>query len=154
MLRVTILSTPRRFAKEFERCCGEYKALCIAAAWCGIPRHCLPYSYLETFRGRIIATIGTSFNHTHPDSIELLRSLKADVRIFRDGPNLFHPKLYSFSSGHRIALFIPLSIFLKCQRRAIRISVPVSRLQWRRGFSETTRGNRSAMSLRAISPAA
>lgn len=106
MLRVTILSTPRRFANEFERCCGEYKTLCIAAAWCGNPRHCLPYSYLETLRGRIIATIGTSFNHTHPDSIELLRSLKADVRIFRDGPNLFHPKLYSFSSGHRIALFI------------------------------------------------
>ncbi len=106
MLQVAILSSVSSFAKEFERCCREYESLHIATAWCGNPDHVLPYSHLEGFRGKISATVGISFNHTHPDAFEFLRDLKADVRVFRDGADLFHPKLYFFSSGKRVAIFI------------------------------------------------
>ena len=106
MLRVTILASPLDLAKEFERCCHEYTSVHIATAWMGNPHHVLPYSHLENFGGEISATIGVSFHHTHPDSIELLRTLKADVRIFRDTADLFHPKLYLFSAGQKAAVFI------------------------------------------------
>ena len=106
MMKISILSDPFNFAKEFERCCHEYKSINIAAAWIGNPDDVLPYSYLERFRGKMNVTIGTSFSHTHPDAIEFLLDLKADLRIFRDGPNLFHPKIYFFSSGPKVAIFI------------------------------------------------
>jgi len=106
MLHLTVLTSAAAMMREFGRCCRRYSAVHIASAWCGDPDKELPYSHLEGFNGKITATIGASFNQTHPEAIALLRSLKADVRIFRDEVALFHPKLYLFSSGKQVALFV------------------------------------------------
>lgn len=106
MLQITFLSTATSLAGEFERCCREYESLDLATAWCGDPSHVLPYLHLESFKGSVRATVGRSFNHTHPDAFEFLRKLGADLRVFRDGAELFHPKLYVFSSGKRKAIFV------------------------------------------------
>src|SRR5450432_827699 len=106
MLKLTVFTSAQQFAQEFERCCKAYTALNFAAAWLGDPKHVLPYAHLKEFKGSIIATVGRSFNSTHPDGLELLRDLKVDLRIFRDDADLFHPKVYLFSAGSRIALFV------------------------------------------------
>jgi hypothetical protein len=61
---------------------------------------------LESFQGTITATVGTSFNHTHPDAIEWLTRIGADLRVFHDGTELFHPKVYLFTSDEGYALFV------------------------------------------------
>lgn len=94
------------FVREFSRCCDEYNAVHLAVAWCGDPSQTLPYRYLEGFKGKIIATVGTSLNHTHPDAIAWLDMIGADVRVFRDGGKLFHPKVYLFTKGDEYALFV------------------------------------------------
>jgi HKD family nuclease len=101
----------QRLADEFARCCAQYDRLELAVAWCGNPNQTLPYKHLENFRGAITATIGTSFNHTHPVAIEWLTNLKGHVRIFRDSGKLFHPKVYLFSDRKRYALFVGSSNF-------------------------------------------
>jgi HKD family nuclease len=53
-----------------------------------------------------VATGGTALSQSHPDSIEFLQTLKADVRIFNNDGTLFHPKVYLFSSAGSVALFI------------------------------------------------
>jgi len=108
MLKTVVLSSPAGFTREFERCCREYGQLHIAAAWCGNPKqgYGLPFNYLQGFKGKVAATIGTAFSQTHPDGIEFLQTLKADVRVFKDDGALFHPKVYLFSSAGRVALFI------------------------------------------------
>ena len=55
--------------------------------------------------------IGVAFNHTHPDAIEWLRRIGADVRIFKDDAGLFHPKIYLFREHKRYALFVGSSNF-------------------------------------------
>ena len=77
-------------------------------AWCGNPKqgYGLPFNYLQGFKGKITATVGTAFNQTHPDGIEFLQKLKADLRVFKDDGALFHPKVYLFSSADSVALFI------------------------------------------------
>lgn len=105
-MKLKILSRPKSLAKEFADCCRRYNRLELAVAWCGDPAKNLPYAYLEDFRGTIHATIGTAFNHTHPDSFVWLGRLEnAHVRVFRDDSDLFHPKVYMFSRGNRYALF-------------------------------------------------
>lgn len=108
MLNTTLLSSLSNFTREFERCCREYEQLEIATAWCGNPKHGygLPFNHLQSFNGKITTTVGTSFSHTHPDGIEFLRTIKADLRIFKDDVALFHPKVYLFSSGDQLALFV------------------------------------------------
>ncbi|MBV9304453.1 MAG: DUF5615 family PIN-like protein [Acidobacteriaceae bacterium] len=106
VLKTTILSNPESFTREFERCCRAYTSLHIATAWCGDPRFVLPYAHLESMRGRIKATIGMSFNYTHPDALDLLKKFEADLRVFNKNTTLFHPKVYFFSSGERGALFV------------------------------------------------
>lgn len=106
MFQATILTSVTELAKEFERCCREYDSLQFATAWCGDPRHVLPYAHLEAFAGKISATVGRHFDHTHPDAIELLLKRKANLRVFRKERGLFHPKLYLFSSGERTAVFL------------------------------------------------
>jgi hypothetical protein len=106
MLAATVLSNSEDFVREFQRCCRTYTELRLASAWCGDPGHVLPYSYLEGLRGRLEATIGVSFSHTHPDSIEFLQRIGADVRIFRTDSGLFHPKVYLFAKGAAVALFV------------------------------------------------
>ena len=106
MRQSKVLGGSQALADEFARCCGEYNKLHLAVAWCGNPNQVLPYRYVERFRGTITATIGTSFNHTHPDAIEWLNGIPADVRVFRDNGELFHPKVYLFTSDGRYALFI------------------------------------------------
>lgn len=101
-----VLSRPLSFAEEFGRCCGQYDRLDLAVAWCGNPKRKLPYEHLNNFYGTIVATIGTSFNHTHPDAIEWLNSMKVDLRVFRDSRELFHPKVYLFTTKERYALFV------------------------------------------------
>jgi hypothetical protein len=81
-------------------------------AWCGNPTKTLPYILLDKFKGSINATIGISFNHTHPDAIEWLNEIGANTRVFRDDlGNLFHPKIYLFGNKKRYALFVGSSNF-------------------------------------------
>ena len=75
MLNLTILHSVQSLAREFERCCREYRTLHFATAWCGDPKHVLPYEHLKTFTGQIAATVGRSFDHTHPDAIDYLLDL-------------------------------------------------------------------------------
>jgi hypothetical protein len=93
-------------ANELARCCGDYTSLHIAVAWCGNPAKTLPYKYLEAFKGTIDATVGVSFNHTHPDAIRWFRGMGAAIRVFREECGLFHPKVYLFTDGDRYALFL------------------------------------------------
>jgi HKD family nuclease len=99
-----ILSTVKDLSAEFARCCQEYDSFHIAVAWCGDPKHKLPYKHLVDFKGNILCTVGVSFNQTHPDAIEWLR-MRADTRIFRRDRGLFHPKVFLFARGDRYALF-------------------------------------------------
>jgi HKD family nuclease len=99
-----ILCTVKALAAEFERCCQDYDSLHIAVAWCGDPKHILPYKHLEDFEGSIVCTMGVSFNQTHPDAIEWFRT-RADTRVFRKDKGLFHPKVFLFAKGDRYALF-------------------------------------------------
>lgn len=80
-------------------------------AWCGNPSQTLPYKLLNRFGGQVIATLGVAFHHTHPDAIEWLNGIGADVRIFKDNGDLFHPKVYLFRKQHRYALFVGSSNF-------------------------------------------
>ncbi len=105
MRKSRIFSTPESFGKEFLRCCGEYASLHVAVAWCGDPGKTLPYKHLETFKGSVVATVGTAFNHTHPDAIEWFEHIRAYIRIFDSRLELFHPKVYMFTSGNRYAIF-------------------------------------------------
>ena len=106
MKRMRVLSSSRELTNEFERCCNEYDSLHFAVAWCGNPQQTLPFMYLECFSGKILATIGVSFKHTHPNAIDWLMGRHADIRIYRDNAALFHPKVYLFSSKARYALFV------------------------------------------------
>jgi len=105
MKQFRILSTHDAFAKKFTRCCREYPSVQIAVAWCGNPNQTLPYRLLENFKGTITATVGTSFNHTHPEAFEWFKRIGACIRVFRDNADLFHPKVYLFEDGRRYALF-------------------------------------------------
>ena len=71
-----------------------------------IPNHTLPYKHLDDFKGEIIATVGRSFNQTHPDAIQWLLKKASTMRVFRIEKGLFHPKLYLFMDGDRYALFV------------------------------------------------
>jgi HKD family nuclease len=105
MKTAKVLSARDQFSSEFARCCREYKALEIAVAWCGDPEQTLPYKHLNDFKGKIVATVGYSFNQTHPDAIQWLLDKPCAIRIFHKEKGLFHPKLYLFSEGDRYALF-------------------------------------------------
>jgi HKD family nuclease len=100
-----VLCTVEALSAEFQRCCRDYDSLHIAVAWCGDPKHILPYKHLEDFKGKIVCTVGVSFNQTHPDAIAWLMRAHADVRIFRKQSGLFHPKVFLFATGDRYALF-------------------------------------------------
>lgn len=105
MKQFRILSTQDALAQEFTRCCREYPSVQIAVAWCGNPNQTLPYRLLENFKGAITATVGTSFDHTHPEAFEWFKRIGAHIRVFRDNADLFHPKVYLFEDGRRYALF-------------------------------------------------
>lgn len=105
MKQFRILCTHDALAQEFTRCCREYPSVQIAVAWCGNPNQTLPYRLLENFKGAITATVGTSFNHTHPEAFEWFKRIGARIRVFRDNADLFHPKVYLFEEGRRYALF-------------------------------------------------
>ncbi len=106
MPKSCVLDSANSLAKEFARCCREYKELTIAVAWCGNPKQTLPYKFLEGFSGTVKATVGIAFDHTHPDAIEWFLDIGVDIRIFKDDAGLFHPKVYLFRDQHRYALFI------------------------------------------------
>jgi len=105
-MKYKILSGSKQFVDEFKRCCNNYSNLRIAVAWCGNPEHVLPYTLLKNFSGKIKITLGISFNHTHPNSIELFKNIGADVHIYTQDIELFHPKVYMFSNKKKIALFV------------------------------------------------
>lgn len=111
LMKPSLLTGPRSFAREFERCCSEYRSLSFATAWCGDPSRLLPFRLLEKLKGKITATIGVSFNETHPDAIQWLISAGTDLRIYRSESGIFHPKVYLFQNGQRYALFIGSSNF-------------------------------------------
>ena len=105
-MKMQILYKPDHLSLEFGECCRRYDRLEMAVAWCGDPEKILPYEHLRHFRGKIFATIGTSFHHTHPNAIQWLKDQNAEVRIFRDDGTLFHPKLYLFTKGNLYSLFV------------------------------------------------
>lgn len=109
--RAYVLDSQAALAAQFSRCCQRYDTLSMAVAWCGDPKHTLPYTLLQNFSGPVRAVIGTAFNHTHPDAIRWLLDIEADVRVFSDEQDLFHPKLYFFRSKQRYAAFIGSSNF-------------------------------------------
>lgn len=106
MHKTQIMHSSDSLIAEFFRCCQEYKNLSIAVAWCGTPDKTLPYKYLESFKGTIKAIVGIAFHHTHPDAIEWFIGIGADIRVFKDNANIFHPKVYLFTDQKRFALFI------------------------------------------------
>lgn len=106
MHKSQIIVSSDSLAAEFDRCCQEYNALCVAVAWCGKPDGDRPYNSLQSFKGKIKATVGVAFNHTHPDAIEWFISMNANLRIFNDTAVLFHPKVYLFRKRNRYAVFI------------------------------------------------
>ncbi|MFT4510563.1 phospholipase D-like domain-containing protein [Caballeronia sp. 15711] len=108
MLATKILTDSKAFVAEFDRCCEAYTEVDIAVAWCGDPHHILPYKQLERFSSSLRVTVGVSFNQTHPDGIDWLKRMKADVRIFKSNKSkpLFHPKIYLFRRGKDFALFM------------------------------------------------
>lgn len=95
-----------KFAAEFARCCKEYNDLKIAVAWCGNPNQILPYRLLDNFSGNVKSIVGIAFNYTHPDAIEWFLDMGADLRIFKDDAEVFHPKIYLFRDKKRYALFV------------------------------------------------
>lgn len=105
-MRKSYVLDSEKFTAEFARCCQEYNALKIAVAWCGSPNQILPYKFLENFSGTLKAIVGIAFNHTHPDAIEWFLGIGADIRVFKDDAELFHPKIYLFRDQQRYALFI------------------------------------------------
>ena len=112
MSTTTVLGTVSQFMKEFQRCCREYTSLDIAVAWCGNPKTTLPHQLLDSFVGpNVKALVGVSFHHTHPDAIQWLMDIGADLRIVRDSDRVFHPKIYLFRKGRAYALFVGSSNF-------------------------------------------
>jgi hypothetical protein len=109
--RILIL-TSSSYADEFARCCRDYSSLHMAVAWCSSPQQqSLPYKYIEKFGRALLATIGTSFNRTHPDAIEWFGQIKADIRVFQTNGALFHPKVYVFTRDDHYAVFAGSSNF-------------------------------------------
>lgn len=107
MTQVRLLADVKSFSECFKRCCEEYDSVDLAVAWCGDPKHTLPYKQLERFGSAMRATIGVSFEQTHPEGIQWLIDVGADVRIFTSkAANVFHPKVYLFKRGDAFALFI------------------------------------------------
>jgi hypothetical protein len=104
---LTILSEPNELGEKFRDCCRRYSRLDVAVAWCGDPTYKLPYGDLGEFRGQIHATVGISFNRTHPDAIAwFMQQDRVHLRIVRDDKALFHPKVYLFSRGDAYALIV------------------------------------------------
>jgi len=94
MRKTTVLITSDMLTAEFSRCCEQYKMLNVAVAWCGNPNQTLPYQLIDDFEGQVTATVGISFNHTHPDAVEWFKDIGADLRIFKEDAELFHPKIF------------------------------------------------------------
>lgn len=109
-MRNSKILSGKSFVDEFARCCREYEELSIAVAWCGNPSKTLPYSYIEKFsgkvKGKVNAIIGVSFYQTHPDAFSWLDNFQANVRVFKDEKQLFHPKIYLFENEDGYAVFI------------------------------------------------
>ena len=111
MSTTAILGSPNQFCTEFSRCCEKYDKLRIAVAWCGDPEKTLPYEILNGFSGRISVVVGISFNHTHPDAIQWFLDRGTEIRIHKDGDDLFHPKIYYFGNPRHCTVFIGSSNF-------------------------------------------
>ena len=111
MTTTTVLGTASQFMTEFQRCCRDYTSLDIAVAWCGSPKTILPHQLIRPLASNLRALVGVSFHHTHPDAIEWLIGVGADLRIVRHAGPVFHPKIYLFRKGRAYALFVGSSNF-------------------------------------------
>lgn len=109
MALTTFFASSNAFEKEFSRCCKQYPNLAMYVAWIGNPKAVIPFEYLYSM-SEIKAVIGVSFCQTHPDGIQLLMDLNADLRIAKD-EILYHPKVYIFSGQKKKAIFIGSSNF-------------------------------------------
>ena len=103
MIRVILDANDIR--NVFSKCCQEYTRLDMAVAWMGDPSLIMPYGYLEKLR-TISATVGVTFQHTHPEGIRALKNIGADLRIFKDGGGVFHPKIYLFKKRDKMAFIV------------------------------------------------
>ena len=111
MAKTTILDSQTRFLKEFHRCCGTYRTLDIAVAWLGNPGKGEPFRSLRDIAPKTRVVAGVAFFHTHPEGIRWFIDNDADIRIFKDGAVVFHPKIYLFQKPKGFALFIGSSNF-------------------------------------------
>jgi len=103
MMKIILDAKDRR--DVFSKCCQEYTKLHMAVAWLGDPSLVIPYRYLEKLKS-ISATVGVTFQHTHPEGIRTLLNTGVDLRIFKNGNGVFHPKIYRFQKKDKTALIL------------------------------------------------
>ena len=109
MIRTIFFTSDTAFENEFKRCSKEYNHLEMYVAWVGNPHARIPFEYLNNL-SKLTAVIGVSFCQTHPDGIQFLMELNADVRVAKEDV-LYHPKVYIFTNEKKIAVFIGSSNF-------------------------------------------
>ena len=102
MAKTTFFSSNNAFEKEFSRCCNQYPNLTMYVAWIGNPKAVIPFEYLYSL-SKISAVIGVSFYQTHPEGIQLLMDLNANLRIAKD-EILYHPKVPPYNNGSERAI--------------------------------------------------
>ena len=111
MTKTVLLDSSTRFMAEFHRCSCAYPTLDIAVAWLGNPRNREPFRLIRDIASKTRVVAGVAFFHTHPEAIRWFIDNDADIRIFRDGVAVFHPKIYLFQKRKGFALFVGSSNF-------------------------------------------
>ena len=111
MTKTVILDSQTRFMAEFHRCAGTYPTLDIAVAWLGNPRNSEPFRLIRDIASKTRVVAGVAFFQTHPEAIRWFIDNKANIRIFKDGMAVFHPKIYLFEKRKGFALFVGSSNF-------------------------------------------
>ena len=111
MAKTVLLDSPARFMAEFHRCSRAYRTLDIAVAWLGNPHNREPFRSIRDIASKTRVVAGVAFFHTHPDAIRWFIDNDADIRIFKDGEAVFHPKIYLFQKRKGFALFVGSSNF-------------------------------------------
>lgn len=104
-----LISNQKVFTEEFERCSKEYSSIEIYTAWVGNPNNIIPYCYLDNLQ-KVKVYLGIAFNQSSPEGIQELLNGKHDVRIVKS-LETYHPKLYFFKQGEKLALLMGSSNF-------------------------------------------
>lgn len=109
MSNIKLLSNSEALQTEFHRCSEEYTHLEMYVAWVGNPKNIIPYDYLDNLES-VKVFVGIAFDQTSPEGIEYLLDNKCKV-IIVNAKEIYHPKLYFFSSKSKSSLLIGSSNF-------------------------------------------